>query len=156
MKIRYSLLPTLMVSLFSYPVYSATTVTTYQGLLDALSSSTTADVVLDMNGSGIDLDGADGVTISQNQSVLFKNIGTPDESSWTDTNYNIQNSGTITIDNVIFKENYAYNNIDYLGSIIRNTGGTVTSIINSIFDNNIAKTTSNPGTLYGGLILNVT
>ena len=66
MKIRYSLLPTLMVSLFSYPVYSATTVTTYQGLLDALSSSTTADVVLDMNGSGIDLDGADGVTISQN------------------------------------------------------------------------------------------
>ena len=152
MKIRYSLLPTLMVSLFSYPVYSATTVTTYQGLLDELASSTTADVVLDMNGGGIDLDGADGVTISQNQSVLFKNIGTEGSSSWTDTRYNIKNSGTVSINNVILSQNNAQigSGVSNGGAIIQNRG-KITEITDSIFNNN-NPTTQTDG--WGGIINN--
>ena len=102
MKIRYIILPTLMISVISNSAHSASIVTTYQDLLDELNASTTADVVLDMNGNGIDLDGANGVRVSKDQSVVFKNIGTEGKGSWTDTTYNIKNNGTISVNNVIF------------------------------------------------------
>ena len=148
MKIRYSILPTLMISVFSYPVQSSTTVTTYQDLLDELSASTTADVVLDMNGNGIDLDGANGVTVSKDQSVVFKNIGTEGSSSWTDTKYNITNYGTISINNVIFTGNKSQANSNSAGGVIDNRN-KINNITADFTDNSSYST---QGISYGGAI----
>ena len=53
-------------------------VLSYDALLNELASNTTANVVLDMNGNGIDLnyDTSKMLTIGGEQQVILKNIGT--------------------------------------------------------------------------------
>ena len=130
---------------------STETVYSYNDLLTALANAN-ADVILDMNGAGIDLDGGDGVTIGEGQTVVFKNIGTDGESAWTDTARNIINNGTVAIDNVIFKENNTTINKAFIGAILYNTNTHVVSITNSVFDSNYAKSLNT--SLWGGLLFN--
>ena len=132
-------------------VFSAETVNTYDDLLAALSNEN-ADVILDMNGAGIDLDGGNGITIGAGQTVVLKNIGTEGESAWTDTARNIINNGTVAIDNVIFKENNTTINKAFIGAILYNTNTHVVSITNSVFDSNYAKSLNT--SLWGGLLFN--
>ncbi|MBQ8784801.1 MAG: hypothetical protein IJZ59_02015, partial [Alphaproteobacteria bacterium] len=80
---------------------NAETVNTYEKLQEALAVSD-ADVVLDMNGTGIDLNGATGTTIADGQSVTFKNI-----DSWENTSQNVINKGTAAFNNVVFENNDA-------------------------------------------------
>ena len=135
----------------SAPAWATETVSTYDDLLAALVNEN-ADVILDMNGAGIDLDGGNGVTVGAGQTVVFQNIGTEGVSSWTDTAFNIINNGAVAVDNVIFKENNTSENQTFLGSILRNTDAHVISITNSIIDSNIAETIGT--SLWGGILFN--
>ncbi|MBQ8785881.1 MAG: hypothetical protein IJZ59_07585, partial [Alphaproteobacteria bacterium] len=92
----------LTTTFLSTPVFAQTTVNSYEKLLNELSNSATADVVLDMNGTGIDLNGATGTTIADGQSVTFKNI-----DSWENTSQNVINKGTAAFNNVVFENNDA-------------------------------------------------
>lgn len=134
-------------------VAKATTVTTYDELLDSLSDPN-ADVVLNMSGAGIDLDGGNGFTIGVSQTVGLENIGTQGSSSWTDTSYNVTNNGTLSIDSVIFKQNETVTTgVSYIGGILRNNAsGHITKIVDSVFDTNRAETTTT--TLWGGVVFN--
>ena len=138
---------------FSAMAEAATTVTTYDDLLSALGSAD-ADVVLNMSGAGIDLDGGNGFTIGASQTVGLENIGTQGSSSWTDTAYNISNSGTLSIDSVIFKQNETVTTgVSYIGGILRNNAsGHIIKIVDSVFDTNRAETTTT--TLWGGVVFN--
>ncbi len=131
---------------------SAETVYSYDDLLTALTNEN-ADVILDMNGAGIDLDGGNGITIGEGQTVVFKNIGTEGQSAWTDTTSNIVNKGTVEIDSVIFKENNTLTTDAYVGSVLKNNDSHVVAITNSVFDSNIAEN-SGAGSLWGGIVLN--
>ena len=139
----------LTTTFLSTPVFAQTTVNSYEKLLNELSNSATADVVLDMNGTGIDLNGATGTTIADGQSVTFKNI-----DSWENTSQNVINKGTAAFNNVVFENNDAILGEGPAGGggIIKNDGGHITEINNVKFDNN--KSDSNK-TLWGGVIDNL-
>ena len=149
------------------PANAATTVTTYDALLAALNASSTADVILNRNGSGITITG-DGFEISANQKVALKNIGTAGSSSWTngsgtDYEHRIPSNmfvwnvgGTLSMDNVIIDNPYISFNDDGNTSvgIIRNKGGHVKGITNTSITNAYI-TTYDPGFgPFGGVILN--
>lgn len=127
---------------------NAETVNTYEKLQEALAVSD-ADVVLDMNGTGIDLNGATGTTIADGQSVTFKNI-----DSWENTSQNVINKGTAAFNNVVFENNDAILGEGPAGGggIIKNDGGHITEINNVKFDNNNSDSNM---TLWGGVIDNL-
>ena len=127
---------------------NAETVNTYEKLQEALAVSD-ADVVLDMNGTGIDLGGATGTTIADGQTVTFKNI-----DSWENTSQNVINKGTAAFNNVVFKNNDAIleGGPSGGGGIIKNDGGHITAINNAKFDKN---NSDSPVTLWGGVIDNL-
>ncbi len=63
MKSLSSVMVVLLSSTFlSAPAWATETVNTYADLLTALADEN-ADVILDMNGAGIDLDGGNGITV---------------------------------------------------------------------------------------------
>ena len=135
----------------SAPAWATETVNTYDDLLTALADEN-ADVILDMNGAGIDLDGGNGVTVGAGQTVVMKNIGTEGESAWTDTAFNIINQGTVAVDNIIFKDNNTSSTSAYIGGVIKNNDYHITSITNSVFDSNAAQSVNT--SLWGGILLN--
>ena len=134
----------------SSPAWSAQTVNNYDNLLQALETAD-ADVVLDMNGSGIDLAGGTGLQVKDGQSVVFANIGTKGVSSWTETSKNITNTGTIAIKNTIFDTNHTELTSYAGGGVIFNQGGHITEISDSYFCNN---TQNSVGTIWGGTVRN--
>ena len=125
---------------------SETILSTYNELQDALTDSD-ALVTLDRNKQGIDLQGNKGIEITTNQEVTFKNI-----DSWINTSNNITNFGTISIDNVVFKDNETATNNIYVVGIVYNYSGNIKEIINSKFDNN--KVSTGNVNLWGGIIEN--
>ena len=127
---------------------TAETVNTYEKLQEALSVSD-ANVVLDMNGQGIDLNGATGTTVTGDQSVTFQNI-----DSWTGTSQNVINKGTAAFNNVVFENNDALLSGGPAGGggNIKNDGGHITEINNVKFDKN---NSVSPETLWGGVIDNI-
>ena len=133
--------------------FATETVTSYEALLELLENPN-ADVILDMQGNGIDLDGGHGVLVQNAQSVIFSNIGTDGSSSWTNTAYNIKNNGSISVINSIFEENNPVIGSGSAngGGIIRNVGGTISTIKDSSFNNNHPVST---GALWGGIISNL-
>ncbi|MDO4184313.1 MAG: hypothetical protein Q4D11_03635, partial [Rhodospirillales bacterium] len=135
----------------SAPAWATETVNTYDDLLTALADEN-ADVILDMNGAGIDLDGGNGITVGAGQTVVLKNIGTEGESAWTDTAFNIINQGTVAVDNIIFKDNNTSSTSAYIGGVIKNNDYHITSITNSVFDSNAAQSVNT--SLWGGILLN--
>lgn len=132
-------------------VCAATTVSTYDELLGALSDAN-ADVVLNMSGAGIDLDGGNGFSVGTNQTVGLENIGTTGVSSWTHTSHNIINSGTLSIDGVIFKQNETISSTDqFVGGVIRNSGH-ILKLVDTVFDSNRTETPTSQ--LWGGIVYN--
>ncbi|MBR5482578.1 MAG: hypothetical protein IKV11_00785, partial [Alphaproteobacteria bacterium] len=125
-----------------------TVVNSYEKLSDELNNSATADVTLDMNGQGINLDNISGVTITKDQRVTFLNI-----DSWSGTSQNVINQGVASFNNVVFKNNdikmASGNNGG--GGIIKNINGYIAEINNVTFDNNKAVTSAD---LWGGVINN--
>lgn len=132
---------------------AAVTVDDYQKVLDALADSADADIIFNANGNGIDLNGANGLTVGENQKVAFENIGTEGKSSWTNTSYNIINKGSISISDTIFSQNKAsiVSGSETGGGIIRNSG-IISVIENTIFDKNVG---IGSNTSWGGIISNL-
>lgn len=136
-------------------------VLSYDALLNELSSNLSANVVLDMNGNGIDLnyDMSKALIIANGQQVDLKNIGTEGKSAWTKSQLILQNKGTISLENVIFKDNDAQNLTQYK-PLIQNLFTTVDSkfqpgvidkISGFLVDNNNVTTS---GALWGGIMMN--
>lgn len=109
-----------------------------------------------MQGNSIDLDGGNGVTIAENQTVAFTQIGNSQGNSWTDTSYNIKNKGTASVSNSYFLGNLAsmLESGANAGAIIQNKG-YMTQIVDSYFTNNKTeyKVNSDKGS-WGGIIGN--
>lgn len=131
---------------------AAVTVDDYQKVLDALADSADADIIFNANGNGIDLNGANGLTVGENQKVAFENIGTEGKSSWTNTSYNIINKGSISISDAIFSQNKAsIVSGDKTGGGIIHNSGFISVIENTVFDKNIG---IGSNTAWGGIISN--
>ena len=166
---------------FAYiaPLQAAQTAVSYDDLVAKLAASSTADVILNMNGAGINLpDGTDKLTITPNQKVAIKNVGTLGSSSWNNGSgdpFNgasrtpspsiIWNYGTLSIDNSIFSNNYVDYDSTNIQGLIRNVGtdtlvadvsalpsqlGTITAITNSYFTDNYIRGDA----VFGGVIGN--
>lgn len=128
------------------------TIDDYQKVLEALADSADADIIFNANGNGIDLNGANGLTVGENQKVAFENIGTEGKSSWTNTSYNIINKGSISISDAIFSQNKAsIVSGDKTGGGIIHNSGFISVIENTIFDKNIG---IGSNTAWGGIISN--
>ena len=131
---------------------AAVTVDDYQKVLDALADSADADIIFNANGNGIDLNGANGLTVGENQKVAFENIGTEGKSSWTNTSYNIINKGSISISDAIFSQNKAsIVSGDKTGGGIIHNSGFISVIENTVFDKNIG---IGSNMAWGGIISN--
>ncbi|MBO7243836.1 MAG: autotransporter domain-containing protein [Alphaproteobacteria bacterium] len=136
-------------------------VLSYDALLNELASNTTANVVLDMKGNGLDLnyDTSKMLTIGGEQQVILKNIGTEGESAWTNSQLILQNAGTLTLEKIIFKNNdaqnlpketpmlyNAYAKVDGAWKL-----GVIDRMSDFVFDNNNITV---QGVMWGGLLSN--
>ncbi len=155
MKYKSNLVAVLLsTTMFATPVFSATTVNSYDDLKTELANDANAEIVLDMKGESIDLDSGEGVTVGATQNVSFENIGNAAGNSWTDTSYNIVNLGQASVNNSYFDGNSPIikNNANLGGGIIQNQA-KMSKITNSYFTNNHAKSEAK-GDIWGGLVAN--
>ena len=133
---------------------AAEKVSTYDDLQTVLATDKNADVVFDTDGGGVQLTSASGIKISKNQTVGIQNIGTPGTAYWTETNgttRQILNNGTLSIQNLYFKDNVIQTSEAYVGGLVYNKG-QISFITDSEFTYNQELTSGK--TLWGGIIVN--
>ncbi len=135
-------------TVLSSSTFAQITVNSYDAFIDELNKSTTADVVLNMNGQSLNTQGYTSPTVEKEQSVTFKNI-----DLWSGISNQTINYGTMAFDNVTFKNN----NIRIVGGsgdgggFVHSIEANITHIYNTVFDsNNITSSSS----LWGGIIRN--